>query len=715
MLKHCSPSSVDIRRRSRRNLLTIVDNADIGSDIVVTDHVYDIEDNKEDDYAIPYDIRVEEDLELNEDDIEFDTTSIRSSYSTNTTSDSSCSSVGNIRSHGHHHHGINLEPNGNRILIQQHGYHNKDNQKDKRNQRYSNKNYSQVKKNSSSSINSCVSTINASHRVILSLSSDDSHISSNNTPNITDKPQGSHIDKKTSSVKTNLSQFYQCKAKDQNNLTLSNLNSSSDTLSDLLENDGSKTDFSTMIDRRVNNNPIEISTSGITKTLITSQPLSSTSSSESSGLVKCDIFPPRKTKQRIGDSPQRLNARVLKLSEKSVQNHVHPSPAYTASPTPLKLEKLAPPTALIKYPEPHQQPVKNMPIKIYSRCLSSDIEYKTLSVNHQTSSKEVIWMLLSKFKMKHRDPKLFYLTMDINIKRTGIPLRRTLSLDDDSRPAELKSCHPWGECRFTLQMRKGGLVRVHASVLMPESKYKCLLISEQTTTREVIEILFHCYGLMDQKKHSIDQFCLYEQCPSQGYERQMHPDDQPVPLQSMWPSSAAENGNPFSFVLKKLSIGDLSSEQTDLMMYSSHHVSKDNRFSSASFNSHRKKPKYNCKDILEEEDAIEQLNNLVEDVIVDEVVTSVDDENNEAIDLLSSNMNAHRHGNNKTKKYPSCDNSTDENVNRNELPRCEGTMNATASANQLDTSYSSSGECSTASSEYSALRFRDSPMSSSSR
>ena len=63
MLKHCSPSSVDIRRRSRRNLLTIVDNEDVGSDIVVTDHVYDSEDNKEDDYAIPYDIRIEEDLE----------------------------------------------------------------------------------------------------------------------------------------------------------------------------------------------------------------------------------------------------------------------------------------------------------------------------------------------------------------------------------------------------------------------------------------------------------------------------------------------------------------------------------------------------------------------------------------------------------------------------------------------------------------------------
>ena len=121
MLKHCSPSSVDIRRRSRRNLLTIVDNADVSSDIVITDHVYDIEDSKEDDYAVPYDIRIEEDLELNEDDIEFDTTSIRSSYSTNTTSDSSCSSVSNLRS-PHHHHRINLD-NRNGVSIQQQNLH----------------------------------------------------------------------------------------------------------------------------------------------------------------------------------------------------------------------------------------------------------------------------------------------------------------------------------------------------------------------------------------------------------------------------------------------------------------------------------------------------------------------------------------------------------------------------------------------------------------
>ena len=40
--------------------------------------------------------------------------------------------------------------------------------------------------------------------------------------------------------------------------------------------------------------------------------------------------------------------------------------------------------------------------------------------------------------------------------------------------------------RFSLQMKKGGLVRIHDSVLMEESKYKCLLISDETTVEDVI-------------------------------------------------------------------------------------------------------------------------------------------------------------------------------------------------------------------------------------
>ena len=50
-------------------------------------------------------------------------------------------------------------------------------------------------------------------------------------------------------------------------------------------------------------------------------------------------------------------------------------------------------------------------------------------------------------------------------------------------------------------MRKGGLVRIHDSILMAESKYKCLLISEHTTG----ESSFYCNVPLQifSKKHEI--------------------------------------------------------------------------------------------------------------------------------------------------------------------------------------------------------------------
>lgn len=184
-------------------------------------------------------------------------------------------------------------------------------------------------------------------------------------------------------------------------------------------------------------------------------------------------------------------------------------------------------------------------IKVFASCLRTDIEYKTLSIGHATTAKTVIWQLLSKFKMKHRDPKLFYLTLEVVIQKPGRDglTKKTLVLDDDSKPAELKLCNPWGECRFTLQQRKGGLVKIHDSVLMEESQYKCLFISEETTVEEVILILLHCYGL--EKVERAGRYCLYEQCATQRYQRKLHPEDRPLQVAALWPGPTQ-----FSFVLR---------------------------------------------------------------------------------------------------------------------------------------------------------------------
>ena len=99
-------------------------------------------------------------------------------------------------------------------------------------------------------------------------------------------------------------------------------------------------------------------------------------------------------------------------------------------------------------------------------------------------------------------------------------------LDDDACPAELQACYPRGGSRFSIQMRRGGLVRVHDSILMAnvitvtccarnrlsdlvyfaQSQYKSLLISERTTIDDLIELLLRCHG----NNERIERFSIYE-------------------------------------------------------------------------------------------------------------------------------------------------------------------------------------------------------------
>ena len=52
--------------------------------------------------------------------------------------------------------------------------------------------------------------------------------------------------------------------------------------------------------------------------------------------------------------------------------------------------------------------------------MRSDVEYKTISVTFETTSKEIIELLMKKLKIKNRDPRLYLISMDIAIRRTGV-------------------------------------------------------------------------------------------------------------------------------------------------------------------------------------------------------------------------------------------------------------------------------------------------------
>ena len=58
-------------------------------------------------------------------------------------------------------------------------------------------------------------------------------------------------------------------------------------------------------------------------------------------------------------------------------------------------------------------------MKVYTRCLRPDLEYKTMSVRYTTTCRDVVDQLLNKYRMKHRDPNLFFLTMEVATRSTG--------------------------------------------------------------------------------------------------------------------------------------------------------------------------------------------------------------------------------------------------------------------------------------------------------
>lgn len=106
--------------------------------------------------------------------------------------------------------------------------------------------------------------------------------------------------------------------------------------------------------------------------------------------------------------------------------------------------------------------------------------------------------------MRQKDPRLYYLTMEVTVRKAGV--KTILALDDEARPAILQACHPKGDSRFCLQTKPGGLIRVHTSTLEPTSLYKSLFISEETTSDELLTLLLSCFNSNDP----VEQYSLYE-------------------------------------------------------------------------------------------------------------------------------------------------------------------------------------------------------------
>ncbi|XP_042861634.1 uncharacterized protein LOC122246902 [Penaeus japonicus] len=186
------------------------------------------------------------------------------------------------------------------------------------------------------------------------------------------------------------------------------------------------------------------------------------------------------------------------------------------------------------------------PVKVYMRNMKPDIKYTTMSLSSSTTCRELILMLLAKFRLRHRDPNLFYVRMEVVVRSPGgdAPARRLLVLDDHACPAELQQCRPRGEARFSVGVRRGGLLRVHDSILMPGSQYKSLLVSYRTTAEELVQLLLNCYN----SKEPPTNYEVHEVNKNPYSDRPLQPDEFPLLVQSEWPKAARHN---YAFVLRR--------------------------------------------------------------------------------------------------------------------------------------------------------------------
>lgn len=105
-------------------------------------------------------------------------------------------------------------------------------------------------------------------------------------------------------------------------------------------------------------------------------------------------------------------------------------------------------------------------------------------------------------------------------------------LDDKACPAQLQSVYPHQGTKFTLQMRRGGPVKVHYGSLIPGTEYKSILLSANTSVDELIQLILNS----NQCPESPSLFSLHEVFPAQNLDRRLHGDEYPLRIQEEWPT-----------------------------------------------------------------------------------------------------------------------------------------------------------------------------------
>lgn len=196
------------------------------------------------------------------------------------------------------------------------------------------------------------------------------------------------------------------------------------------------------------------------------------------------------------------------------------------------VERKTPQEVLQEQAEEMMSEIEKGKVLVQTTILNPETEYTSIEITNQTTSKELISLLLEQSDALSKDHNLFYVAVEIGIQKkdSSLPISHMMVLADDARPLEIHTRQATGEAKFHLKMRSGGLLRVQAGILSPGATYKCVQISRQTRADEVVKMILSSYGSDEPP----EKFVLVESLSDSEVGRILEADECPLEVQSRW-------------------------------------------------------------------------------------------------------------------------------------------------------------------------------------
>ena len=166
-------------------------------------------------------------------------------------------------------------------------------------------------------------------------------------------------------------------------------------------------------------------------------------------------------------------------------------------------------------------------LRIYTGSMLPEMEYKTVRVLPSTTALHLVTRLLDSFNLRHIDPYLFSIQLELGTEC------HLLTLAPGDTLFSLLTCLPWAckPYKARLQARPGGLLKVHCSCLLQACGVTSVKVACDSKVGQVLEVV-----MKTRREDRGGDENLVEVSPD-GRRRILDAEERPLEVMQTWPSS----------------------------------------------------------------------------------------------------------------------------------------------------------------------------------